>query len=558
MTPRALLAAGLLALALATPGLARAGDLSPEEQRWVKDLVAALGANSPRVRRGAEDGISKMGVDALPTLAEALPGIRGESVLKGLRRALEGMGRAEVTTALARLSQAAGSRAAAKRYDDLAALLAGVAAGTADGGVPATLALVPARLDDWTLVPFAVERPIEGRLPPDLVPGVFIASPEGGLLKVDTDGDSKTDVVLAPGAARVVEAGPPDHRVAVLVYGKGGTWWCSSTSLLRGGGGSSVVELLDVDLDGRFDGPRDQVRVGDGAFGPAGDAHRLALEDRTVAWRVVVEGGARHLALTPEPAPAGIEAEAAAVIAAVNRRRRGIGLPPVRADADHCDACKSHAIYLQKNEGSAETAGLGAHLEQAGKPGYTPEGAIAGANSVLSGATDADAAVEEFAATMLHGKALWGPGTRGFGAGIAPGRGGATVLWGEDPGLVSNGVPLVVPAPGQRRVPLRGHAEVPEPDQPPGWYGSPRGFPVSAFTTGLNLRDVKVRLFLSDGKTPVPGRLWTDDAPIHPGFHGGAFFMPAAPLEPRQSYVAVVSGKGAQGEASWTWAFRTD
>jgi hypothetical protein len=552
---RAALAALFAALLCASP--ASAGDLSAEEQRWVKDLVVALGANSPRVRKGAEDALAKMGLDALPALADALPGVKGEAAQKGVRRALEGMGREPVTAALARLAAAATSRASAKKFEDLAALLGGGPAGAADGVIPAAIALLPARLEEWALAPLAVERRIEGRLPPDLVQGVYIVAVEPTALRVDTDGDSAYDAALVPGAARVIDVGRGDRRVPLLVYRKTGVWYACPAGMLRGGSGSSIVEVLDADLDGRFDGARDHLRVGDGAFGPAGDEPTVALEDRIVAWRVTRENDAWRMTLSPEPPPAGFDADALAGIVAVNRRRRAAGLRPVRLDAARCDACRKHALYLQKNAGSPETDGLGAHRELEGKPGYTAEGAAAGSSSVISGATDAEAAVDDFAATMLHAKALWGTGSRGFGVGVASGSGGGTVLWGEDPGPAA-GVPFVIPAPGQRRVGTRGRPEIPAPDAPPAWYASPRGHPVSAFTAGLSLRQVRVRLFASDGKTAVPGQLWTDDAPIRAGHGGGAFFMPAAPLDPRGTYVAVVSGQGERGEVSWTWSFRTD
>jgi hypothetical protein len=555
VTARAALAA--LLLAVLCPAAALAGDLSAEEQRWVKDLVAALGANSPRIRKGAEESLARMGPDALPAIADALPAVKGEAALKGLRRALEGMGRAEVTAVLGRLSQGASSRAAAKKFDDLAALLGG-GAGASDGVVPAALALVPARLEEWALAPLAVERRIDGRLPPDLVQAVHVATVEAAGLRVDVDGDSTAETLLVPGAARVLEVGHGERKIPLLVYRKGGVWYACSASMLRGGGGSSVVEVLDADLDGRFDGPRDQVRVGDGAFGPAGESPTLALEDRIVAWRIVEDRGAPRMALTPEAAPAGLDPEAQSGLVAVNLRRRGVGLPPVRLDAARCEACRKHALYLQKNAGSPETAGLGAHQELEGKPGYTPEGATAGSSAVISGATEADAAVDDFAATMLHGKALWGTGAGGFGIGVSGGHGGGTVLWGDDPGPSTTGAPFVVPAPGQRRVSTRARPEIPEPDQPASWYASPRGFPISAFTAGLSLRQVRIRLYASDGKTPVVGRLWNDEAPIRAGHGGATFFMPAAPLDPRQTYVAAVVGTGERGEVSWTWSFRTD
>src|SRR5262245_15168223 len=122
---RVLAGAALALAALVVRSGAVAGELTAEEQRFAKDLVAALGANSPRGRKAAEDGLARLGVDAIPTIAEALPAIKGEAQRKGLRRALDGMGRANVLAACERLARDAATKAAAKRIEDVAALVGG-------------------------------------------------------------------------------------------------------------------------------------------------------------------------------------------------------------------------------------------------------------------------------------------------------------------------------------------------------------------------------------------------------------------------------------------------
>ena len=561
----ALAVVAAVALSFAVASTSRAGDLSPDEQKWVKDLVTALGGNSPRVRKGAEEALTKMGVDALPTIAEVLPNVKGEAATKGLKRALDGMGRADVLAACGRLAASAPTRAAAKRFEDVAALLGGGAGGAAGGEVPNSIALVAAHLEDQSLAPLTLERAIEKRIPPSLAPGTFVADEVAGVLRVDADGDGKQETTVAQGPGRVVEFGPADHRVALLLYAKGGRWWACPASLVRGGAGSNAVECLDGDLDGEFGGPGDFVRAADGAFTPVGMSavdRRLLVEDGVVTWKVVKEGAAWRMALVPEAPPPGLDDLAAEGILAVNRWRRAIGLPPVRLDAARCDGCKKHALYLQRNDGSPDVAGLGAHHETEGKPGYTSEGSMAADHTVLSSINDPTRAVASLLSTMLHGAHLVGPGGHGFGIGVVGGKGGGTVLWGSEPDpSAGDGAPLVVPAPGQRRVPLRGGREEPPPDQPTGWYDAPRGFPVSVFHGRAGIRHPDVRLFLADGKTPVAGHMWTEEAPIAAGHSYGqgiAFFMPAAPLEPKQGYVAVVSGAASSGPVSWTWSFRTD
>ncbi len=553
--PTALLATALLAVLCAAP-TAGAGDLSPEEQRWLKDAIEGLAANSPRVRRGAEEAVARLGVDAVPAIAEALPSVKGEAARKGLKRALEAMGRADVLAAVERLRQAA-PRASAKRYEDLAALLGATPGGT--GGEPGAVPLVPGRLEDPALAPLAATRWLRGRLPAEWTQAAHVVreTPEG--LRVDSDGDGTAETLVPSGEARVVEAGAADGKALLLVFARAGAWWACPAACLRAGTGARAVELLDGDLDGAHDGPADFVRAADGAFGPRDEARRVWLEDGVATYAVAGEGASRRLTLTPEPDPAGADDAALSGLRALHRWRRSLGLPPARLDPRRSDACRKHAAYLRQNAGTPEVAGLDAHREVAGKPGYTPEGAEAGGAGLISGAGEAGAAVGSLAVTMLHGAGLLGTPSSGFGIGTASGRGGATVVWGEDATVGEGGAPIVVPAPGQAHVPLRARPEEPPPSSPADWYASPRGFPVTVVHRGLGLTNVDVRLHRADGMTPVEGVLWNDESPVRGGYaRGVAFFMPSAPLERGASYVAVATGRREGGERRWAWTFRTD
>lgn len=564
--PRLLRALVVACLLAATASPAPAGELSPEEQRWVKDLVAALSANSPRVRKGAEESLAKMGVDAIPAIADLLPTIKSEAALKGLKRALEGMGKPDVLAACARLAEAASTRAAGKRFEDVAALVTGSpgAAGApgvaAEGAAPESVPLAPARLDEWTLAPLAAERPVRDRLSSDLLPGANSVSVANGALSVDADGDGKPEVTIPAGAEKVVEFGPADRRVPLLLYAKGAGWFACPAAIVRGGKGATAVEILDADSDGEFGGANDFVRVGDGAFGLVGSDRRILVGEDVVAMRVVHETAGLRLALTKEPPPAGADPVALEGLSALNRWRTALGLPPARLDVGKSDGCRKHAVYLQKNAGTPEVAGLGAHREFEGKPGYTTEGAVAAGTTIVSGAGDPAAAIAQWRGTMLHGRDLLGNPSGGFGIGAVVGRGGFVVLWGAQPALYGARAPLVVPAPGQRRVPTRGNPEEPPPVRPPNWYAAARGFPVTVCHAGTGLSDVNVHLALADGKTPVAGQAWNDASPIVEGFGSGtAWFMPAAPLEPKKAYVATVTARSSSGDpVTFVWSFRTD
>jgi hypothetical protein len=167
--------------------------------------------------------------------------------------------------------------------------------------------------------------------------------------------------------------------------------------------------------------------------------------------------------------------------------------------------------------------------------------------------------MDSFFLTMLHRGELLGPAERGVGIGSAPGgRGAAALLWGDDPSPGDAAAPLVVPAPGQRRVPSRGSGEMPVPDDPPGWYDAPRGFPVSVHHQGMGLSGVRIRL-LEDGGGEVAGRLWNDEKPVRAGHASQtAFFMPASPLSPTARYEVEVTAVRGGAPVRWVWSFRTD
>jgi hypothetical protein len=536
-------------LFLAWVALAGAGEPTPEERKWVKTLLEALDGNSPRVRKGAEEALAAMGVDALPAIVELLPTVKGNAATRGLYRALERMGRAEVIARLERMKEGL-TKQAAKRIEDLLQDFGGTTA----PGVPSAVPLVRARLETPELAPLAAEAPVAGRLP--IVTGVHAARDEQGSLRLDADGDGASETTIPLGQSRVVEVGAA--KAPLLLYAKRGTWHACSASLLRGGTGSSAVEFLDADLDGEFAGARDHVRVADGAFGLQHAVRRLPLAEGIATYQVRREGDGFALSLTALPRPAGLDETQWAGLLALNRHRASMGLAPVLTDASRCAGCQKHARYLELNAGTPEIAGLSAHQELPGKPGYTPEGATAAGTTVVHFSPSVDAAFGSFLSTMLHRTSLLCDAGFAVGIGTASSAKGATVFWGEEP-RAEGGAPRVVPAPGQRRVSLRGGGELPVPTDAPDWYDQPRGYPVSAHTQGLALADVTLKLYVGSGSSAVPGRLWTPQRPVVAGHGGtGAFFMPAAPLEAKQAYVAELAASSDSGPVRWVWTFRTD
>jgi hypothetical protein len=546
-------AAVLAVVAFLAPAPAE-DDFTSEEEKWVRALLPQLGANSARVRRGAEAALIQMGPDILPVVVDGSGELKG-AAREGLKRVLAAMGLTVVRAAFERMrTEGKGERA--KRA---AALLTELGA-TVAPGTELKAPLKPDALQDPETVPLGLLLPVGMRLPwPRQGGPASLAA--GAALEVDGDGDGKVETKVEPGASRVFEAGPADGRRRVLVTSRRGRWLAAPADVVRGELKGRAVEFLDGDQDGAFAGERDHVRWGTGAFTPLGGPRRVLIEDSLATFEVRRTVDGWELVVLPEARPDGTPDDAWRCLVALNRLRQSVGLSPVGIDLVKCAACRKHAEWLRLNHGTPATAGLSAHHETPGTPGYSPEGATAGTSSILANTSDPVDSVRMFAQTMLHATDMLGdPGT-GFGVGCSSGgRAGWTAIWGSDGGARPDGTPLVVPAPGQVDVATRGAGEVPAPDDPPGWYDRPRGFPITALVGGRALTRARLTLYEGSSATPVPGRLWSPEAPItktQPGNDGALFFMADVPLSPKTAYTAELTADERGAPVAWAWTFRT-
>jgi hypothetical protein len=134
--------------------------------------------------------------------------------------------------------------------------------------------------------------------------------------------------------------------------------------------------LFDLDCDGRLDGKDDGIAL-DGHIFVARRPKRLwcALGDCDY----VIEKTAKAT-LTPRETAAPAHVVAAA--SALTELRLRYGAAPLELDDDACRACALHCDYLALNGGGGP--GLSPHDEVEGRPGYTPEGAAAGAGSCIA------------------------------------------------------------------------------------------------------------------------------------------------------------------------------
>jgi hypothetical protein len=546
-------AAVFAVLALLAPAPADE-DFTAEEEKWVRTLLSQLGANSARVRRGAEAALVQMGPDVLPVVVDGSGDLKG-AAREGLKRVLAAMGLPVVRAAFERMrTEGKGERA--KRA---AALLTELGATVAPGTELKT-PLKPDALQDPETAPLGLLEPVGLRLPWPRAGGPA-SLVSGAALEVDGDGDGKVETKLEPATSRVFEVGPAGGRRRVLVTSRRGRWLAAPADVLRGELKGRAVEFLDGDQDGAFAGERDHVRWGNGAFTPLAGPRRVLVEDSLATFEVRRAGEGWELVVLPEGRPDGTPEEAWRCLVAVNRLRQAVGLGPVGVDLVKCAACRKHAEWLRLNTGTPATQGLSAHHETPGTPGYSEDGAAAGSSSILANTSDPVDAVRLFAPTMLHATDLLGDPGSGFGVGCSSGgRGGWTAIWGSDGGARTDGTPLVVPAPGQVDVALRGSGEIPPPDDPPGWYDRPRGFPITALVGGRGLTRARLTLYEGGSSTPVPGRLWSPETPItkaQGGNDGGVFFMADVPLSPKSAYTAELTGEAGGKPVIWVWTFRT-
>lgn len=558
---RALGAALLLGVLLFGGLAAQGADLTPEEQKWVRECLKRMDANSPAVRASAESALLAMGIDALPAVVDALGAAKGTAEREALERVLLGFGRDRVVARLAQLkAEARGT--AAKRIQEILEALGGMLAAGAETLIP----LQRVADVDGRVLPLRSEHALVDRIPPPLVPGGQPVRLDGRTLHVDTDGDGVPDTALEPGTPRILAVRrPPQVAPRDLHFQwKLGTWFVASAALLRGRLGDQQVELLDVDADGDFAGRADAIRWNDNAFQRHLATRRLQAGPLIVRYDVRQAAEGPVLAVRPEAAPELGRAEAAAY-EDLGRWRAQVGLGPQPVDAARCAACAWHARYLvlnSRNPDDAEAAtGDGAsHSEDPAREGYTPQGAqAAGASAISPGPLKG--LIGRFASTMLHRTSLLAPAEEPIGlAAFQEGRHVWSLLWGGWPSALDNDGPVVVPAPGQTGVPTRGAGEWPPPDAPADFYKAPRGYPISVTLQPLDLRMPTLRLFAADGVTAIPGRVWSPDEPIaasHRSNGGSIFLMPLEPLQRGQAYWVVFEAQRAGQPVRHVWTFTT-
>jgi len=435
--------------------------------------------------------------------------------------------------------------------------------------------LRPEQLTDPRVVPLAIEHLVQGQLPAALAPAGHKVKLERAALRVDSDGDGELDRQVSAHSPQVVRVVAGEHRTRqLLVYYKGGAWYAAPAAMLKGTVGGHAVELLDTDMDGRFDGEADYLRWDKGSFYRQNSTRLAPIKKGLVQYALKKERDAWILALTPVKRPAGFDDAQCRALTHLNLWRGLVGLAPLGLSTSLSDGCQKHADYLHRNGNDGADSGneMGVHGEDPDKPGYTKEGLDAARNSNIVKVSDPVKAIDLQTPTIMHRVLFLRRHDTGLGVGISghPGskltKGYTVIRTGH--GLVNRVRDIVVvPAPGQRRVPILAMPEHPVPENDPGCYLRKPGYPVSVTFGILPLKSVSLKLFRGrDGKIPVSGFLFTPERPLHSTLANNnlsAFFLPKYPLRKGSTYLAVFEAtlehkdKAKNKSVRLVWSFKT-
>ena len=441
-------------------------------------------------------------------------------------------------------------------------------------GKPKSVALKAENLDDASLVPLTLRTAVRGDRLPALVGRQISVRTNTKQIEVDLDDSGRFATKATPkkGTLLTISADRRDGdtesagTATWLLAGDAAGYWIAPARMLFGTVQKQRIELLDADHDGRFDGERDWVRLGNEPF------HRFASTDRWIGsgdriFTLAVATSTRSTTATLDALTRESTQSVAqwAALTATNAYRLANGLGPMRLDAELCDGCQKHALYLQINkyDYSKPWDGVGSHNEDPSKPGFTEEGLRAAHSCATSGGPDAAAAILRQTATMLHRTSYLGPAGSGLGVGSVQGGSGElagySVTGGPKPQPSQLDELVAVPAPGSTGVPLLVGGERPPVERDPAFYDRARGYPISVSFGRAGCTKARIRLFDARGKE-VAGTLFSPDSPIHstrPENGNSAFFVADAPLSGGTKYEAEFTCDHPHGAVNWRWTFAT-
>lgn len=226
---------------------------------------------------------------------------------------------------------------------------------------------------------------------------------------------------------------------------------------------------------------------------------------------------------------------------------------PVILDLSLSQGAHAHARYLNRNREQAQ-AWPDAHEEYTDRPGFTTEGAWAGAHSVIApGVATPSEAIDRWMGTFYHRLPLLEPGVLRIGCGVEKGM---VVLDADSlraPWIYD--AVIVWPYDGMSDVPTRFVPELPNPV--PGADQSRFGFPITLQAPRLDpeFEGCDIELALFQGETPVECHVSTPSKPtnIELAPRGAWCLIPKSPLIDGRRYTVRARWIGATRSLSWSF-----
>ena len=443
---------------------------------------------------------------------------------------------------------------------------------------PRPTTLKPVLFAESARVPFELEIPVAREKPfqallscqqplIDLLGEFTIVQRKKDLL---VQNDSMLRPLKARGNGRptVLELPVGERTVAVLFYTKQGEWFAAPAAMVSASTPLGVLEILDADLDGAFDGKLDFLAWRQGRLHLQGAVPLVFSETGLHSFALAQVGKKLQVELSAAQYPPGVAPAATAAWLVANQLRNGICLEPVQMDVKRAAAAVAHCHYLQSN-GEGGAGSLNVHEELSHLPGFTEEGKNAASGNVSwsSGGHDlGNQPAHEFATLFHRSEFLYPSLTMGAGA---EGEYGVvwledaqfdTARWLQETGMESSWV--MTPGPGQTGVPQRALRDSPVPASVPNFYSRDRGYPVSVACSYSyrQLNQVSLRLFDSDGVEIEGFAITMSDAGFtSQGFSADYLFAAKSALASNSIYRAEFRAflESEERQLSFSWTFST-